>query len=190
MENRLTLSLWLLEVSISFDWTRKVLQSALDYLDMFTSSNLNSILLKNYQLLGCCCLWISAKFHMPHTEVDVITLRQLCKQLYTTKEFIKEQIKILKGIQCQLSIPPLCDRIESFALLSKKTALETETLQRFGDQWCLDPHKHKLGHFEALKIVQSEQTKLLREFEIALTGDNSDLPHYEMTALVRVPAWI
>ena len=70
MEHRLTLSVWMLQYTIKLGWTRKVFHSSLDYLDMYMTSNFESVDLTNYQLIGCCCLWISAKFHLPNTEMD------------------------------------------------------------------------------------------------------------------------
>ena len=105
-------------------------------------------------------------------------------------DFLKTQLKILIGIHWQLSIPPLCDRVESFAFLSKKKPEEIEKLHRFGDQWCLDPYKHELGHAEALKVLQSGQWKLLTDIETAPAPQMSNrLPLYNMTKLSLLRSW-
>jgi hypothetical protein len=187
MEHRLTLSLWMLQSTIELGWTRKVFHSALDYLDMYMTSNFECVDLTNYQLLGCCCLWISAKFHLPNTEMDD---KSMGGKMYKKKQILKAQLQILIGIQWQLSIPPLCDRIESFALLSNKKPEEIEKLHRFGDQWCLDPYRHELGHAEALKVIESGHWKLLTDIEMAKTPQtNNRLPQYDMTILSLPCAW-
>ena len=187
MEHRLTLSVWMLQYTIKLGWTRKVFHSSLDYLDMYMTSNFESVDLTNYQLIGCCCLWISAKFHLPNTEMDD---KSMGGKVYKKKEILKTQLKILIGIHWQLSIPPLCDRVESFAFLSKKKPEEIEKLHRFGDQWCLDPYKHELGHAEALKVLQSGQWKLLTDIETAPAPQMSNrLPLYNMTKLSLLRSW-
>jgi hypothetical protein len=149
------------------------------------ASNFKSVDLTNYQLLGWCCLWISAKFHLPYTEMNDKSMRG---KRYKKKEIVKTQLQILAGIHWQLSIPPLCDRIESFALLSNKTPEEIEKLHRFGDQWCLHPYKHELGHAEALKVLESGQWHLLPDIETAKTSENR-FPQYDMTNLSLLCAW-
>ena len=159
---RIILVCWLTQICIEWNWNRRILHSGITYVDLYMTRQGETILLSTYQLLGICCLWISAKFHHQESEAaaNLERLVEICDGTYTLSEMKEMERKILVALEWRLAIPSLFIFTESYCHLHQFDQERKELAFRMCDQWTLLPQKCVLGYRAALQALDNAETLL------------------------------
>ncbi|XP_005411411.1 PREDICTED: G2/mitotic-specific cyclin-B3 isoform X2 [Chinchilla lanigera] len=138
---------WLVEVQMSFDLCHETLYLAVKLVDHYLMKALCKK--SKLQLLGSTAFLIAAKFEEP-IPPSVDDFLYVCEDMYQRQEMLAMEMKILRTLQFDISIPVAYHFLRRYAMCLE-VSMTTLTLSRFICEMTLQ--KYDYVHIRASKLA-------------------------------------
>lgn len=165
LERRILLAEYLFNLAQAYPSpTTETIFQCISLLDRFLA--VKKVPFEQLQLIGCCCMWISAKVELT-SEDSLEPLRKLCHEKFSKQDFIQAESLILSGVNFKIhTITPYFFLRRFFKMINadEKIALLAsyfcESTLMFVDLSCYRPSVVALCSVAAACLAIGDQTKV------------------------------
>mmetsp|Transcript_32994 Transcript_32994/g.76017 ORF Transcript_32994/g.76017 Transcript_32994/m.76017 type:complete len:315 (-) Transcript_32994:49-993(-) len=103
---------WYFDLADNYNLDRSIVSTSISFLDRYLSKSFFSD--RHVALASLTCLFIAIKICEPRKVIKISTFSHLSRDLYSQKDIVEMEIKILKSLEWRLHLPTSIDFLNHF----------------------------------------------------------------------------